>query len=62
MEYQQQPGSFLKNLNHCISETTAQSIKNAYLEGVNKKRAAQDGGDVTVPSSKEVWKARGRFG
>jgi hypothetical protein len=31
-----------------VSETTANSLKKAYLEGVREKRAAEDNGDVML--------------
>ena len=38
---------YLRKLDHVVSETTASSLKKAYLQGVREKRAAEDDGDVT---------------
>ena len=35
-----------------MSETTANSLKKAYLQRVREKRAAEDDGDVTLPMKK----------
>lgn len=43
---------FSRNFGHRVRETTVHLIKKAYLEGANK-RAAKDGGDVTVLPSKK---------
>lgn len=39
---------YSRKLGHKVSETTANSLKKAYLEGVQEKRAAEDNGDVTL--------------
>ena len=39
---------YSRKLGHKVSETTANSLKKAYLEGVREKRTAVDDGDVTL--------------
>ena len=38
---------YSQKLDHIVSETTASSLKKAYLQGVREKRDAEDNGDVT---------------
>ncbi len=39
---------FSQKLGHRVSETTVESVKKAYLQGMKEKRAAEDDGDVSV--------------
>ena len=39
---------FSRKLDKRVSESTVQSIKNAYVEGLRQKRGAEDGGDITA--------------
>ena len=41
-------GFFSRKLDKRVSESTVQSIKNAYVEGLRQKRGAEDGGDITA--------------
>ena len=39
---------FSRKLDKRVSESTVQSIKNAYVEGLRQKRGAEDRGDITA--------------
>ena len=52
---------YSRKLGRSVSETTASSLKKAYLQGVKEKKAAEDDGDVRLLPMKKRGRRVQRF-